>query len=480
MSKHPNHAYWPVILCLLSLLPVSSHALHSHTQIPDSVYDLMNRYKIPRDSLSLYIVDLDHDHPIVEINVDKPRHPASTIKLLTTYAALELLSPNYTWETRFYIDGKLKDGVLEGNLVLQGGGDPFLTREKFWHMLHTLRARGIKHISGDLIIDDSLFENEQGSPGDFDNHPYSVYNTFPYAALVNFQAQQFVVLPQDNHVLVYADPPADNLEIRNNLKLVSGRCYQAGTGIDMRVTHNDSQVVATFSGKYPAACGERELLRSIIPNDQYVYGVFKSLWKEMGGSIDGTFRTGTTGLPDKPFYLEVSNPLSDIIISINKHSNNVMARQLLLTIGQIKKGTPGSKSSGIETIREWLDSINIHAPELVLDNGSGLSRKTQISARNLGKLLEHAWRSPLRAEFMSSLPIAGLDGTMRKRLRKDVPVGNLRIKTGLLRSVRSMAGYVRSENGRQYLVVSMQNYPGIQNTTGTLIQDELLKWLYKQ
>lgn len=480
MNKRPDPVYFSVILCLLCLLSVPAQALHRHTQIPNSVHELMNRYNIPRDSLSLYIVDLDLDHPLVEINPDKPRHPASVIKLLTTYAALELLRPNYTWETRFYIDGKLKDGILDGDLILQGGGDPFLTREKFWHMLHTLRARGISHITGDLVIDDSLFEIEQGSPGDFDNHPYAVYNTFPYAALVNFQAQQFLVVPQDKQVLIYADPPADNLEIRNHMKLVSGRCYQPGTGIDMHVSQQNSHIVATFSGKYPAACGERELLRSIIPSDQYVYGVFKSLWEEMGGTIDGGYRTGAAGLPDKPFYLEVSNPLSDIIISINKFSNNVMARQLLLTIGQIKRGTPGSKASGVETIREWLESINIHAPELVLENGSGLSRDTQISARNLGKLLVHAWRSPLQPEFMSSLPIAGLDGTMRKRLRKDVPVGNLRIKTGLLRSVRSMAGYVRSESGKQYMVVCMQNYPGIQNTTGTLIQDELLKWLYQQ
>lgn len=478
MCKHHFFACCFLLFIISGLVSGPLQALHSNTQLPTSVYELMKRYNIQKDSLSLYILDLDHDHPIVELNVDVPRNPASTIKLLTTYAALELLSPAYTWETRFYIDGELKNGVLEGNLILQGGGDPFLTRESFWHMLHTLQARGIRHISGDLIIDDSLFEIEQGSTGDFDNRPYSVYNTFPYAALVNFQAQQFVVLPQGNRVLVYADPPAANLEIRNRMQLVPGRCYQAGTGIDMHVTRNSSGVIATFSGKYPAACGERELLRSIIPHDQYVFGVFKSLWEEMGGSISGTYRTGTPGLPDKPFYLHVSRPLSDIITLINKHSNNVMARQLLLTIGQIKNGTPGSKSSGAKAISEWLETINIHAPELILENGSGLSRNTQISARNLGKVLEHAYRSPLRYEFMASLPIAGLDGTMRKRLGNDVPTGNVRIKTGLLRGVRSMAGYVKSKTGKNYMVVSLQNHAGIQNTTGTLIQDELLKWLY--
>lgn len=465
---------------LLLIIPVQGYCLHTHTQIPKSVINLMNRYKIPKDSLSLYIVDLDHDHPLLELNPDTPRHPASTIKLLTTYAGLAILGPDYKWETRFFLDGDLANGTLNGNLVFQGGGDPFLTRETFWHMLHTLQLRGLKNITGDLIIDDSLFENETGTTGDFDNHPYSVYNTFPDAALVNFQAQEFVILPQKNNILVYADPPAENLVIRNNLKAVSGKCYTSGTGVNLSVSREDSKILATFSGKYPASCGERVLLRSIIPNDMYIYGVFKSLWQEMGGTIGGSYRRAAPTLPDKPFYLELSRPLSEIVISINKFSNNVMARQLFLTIGQIQNGTPGTKQSAIKAIKDWLLSVGINAPELVLDNGSGLSRDTQISARTMAALLQYAWYSPLQPEFLSTFPIAGLDGTMSKRLNGKLPEGNVRIKTGLIRNVRSMAGYVYTKNNRHYAIVSLQNYPGIQNTTGTLIQDELLKWLYEQ
>lgn len=469
-----------ILYTLLLIFSGQGYALHTHTQIPQSVIDLMNRYKIPKDSLSLYIVDLDHDHPLLELNPDTPRHPASTIKLLTTYAGLEILGPDYKWETRFYLDGDLSNGTLKGNLVFQGGGDPFLTRETFWHMLHTLQLRGLRNITGDLVIDDSLFEDEAGTTADFDNHPYSVYNTFPDAALVNFQAQEFVILPQKNNVLVYADPPAHNLEIRNKVQLVSGKCFTSGTGINMSTTLQGSLIIATFSGKYPSSCGEQVLLRSIIPNDMYIFGVFKSLWQEMGGSIGGYYRRAAPTLPDKPFYLELSKPLSEIVTFINKFSNNVMARQLFLTIGQIQNGAPGNKQSAAQAIKDWLVSIGINAPELVLDNGSGLSRNTKISARTMAGLLEHAWDSPLQPEFMSSFPIAGLDGTMRKRLNGKIPEGEVRIKTGLIRNVRSMAGYVYSKHNRHYAIVSLQNYPGIQNTTGTLIQDELLKWLYEQ
>ena len=156
-----------------------------------------------------------------------------------------------------------------------------------------------------------------------------------------------------------------------------------------------------------------------------------------------------------------------------------MARQLLLTIGQIKVGAPGSKASGAQAIKQWLHDIGINAPELVLDNGSGLSRNERISASTMGKLLEHAWHGPLQPEFLSSLPIAGKDGTMRKRLNGKIPVGNIRIKTGLLNDVRSMAGYVISRNNRHFAVVTLHNHSGIQNTTGTQIQDEILKWLYE-
>ena len=212
----------------------------------------------------------------------------------------------------------------------------------------------------------------------------------------------------------------------------------------------------------------------------YIFGVFKSLWQEMGGTIGGSYRRAEPALSEKPFYLELSKPLSEIVTYINKFSNNVMARQLFLTIGQIQKGTPGTKQSAAGAVKEWLMSVGINAPELVLDNGSGLSRDTRISARTMAALLQYAWTSSLQPEFLSTFPIAGLDGTMRKRLNGKIPEGNVRIKTGLIRNVRSMAGYVYTRNNRHFAIVSLHNYPGIQNTTGTLIQDELLKWLYEQ
>jgi len=470
-----------LVLCL-ALIPLSPFAYTPETlsQLPPPIAHLLQRYRIPSDSLSLYILDLETQQPLLTLNPDTPRSPASVIKLLTTYAGLELLGPTYTWETRFYLDGTLNNGVLKGNLVFQGGGDPFLTRETFWHMLHNLRARGLREINGNLIIDDSLFEDEPGSPGDFDKRPYQVYNTLPDAALINFNAQEFVIIPDHQQVTIYADPPAANLQIRNKLRLTSGKCNDVDADLNMQVLPQGAEIIAEFTGNYPASCGEQVLLRSIIQNDQYVYGVFKAMWQEMGGTITGSYAHGVTSSSSQPFYMEPSKPLHEIIANINKYSNNVMARQLLLTIGQMVIGAPGSNASGVQAIEQWLKDIGINAPELVLENGAGLSRTTQISASTLVKLLEHAWNGPLQPEFLASFPIAGKDGTMRKRLNGKILPGSIRIKTGMLNGVRSMAGYVYSRNHKHYAVVSLQNYPGIQNTTGTTIQDELLKWLYEQ
>ena len=480
MNKRRRSFLTLVLSASLFFTISGANGLEIETQVPQDIRNVFARYKLPLDSISLYIKDLDSAQPLLELNADTARNPASVIKLLITFAGLELLGPFYTWETRFYLDGKLENDRLNGNLILQGGGDPLLVEEIFWHILYNLQARGLKHIDGDLVIDDSLFAEETSSAGDFDNKPYHAYNALPDAALINFLVHQFVFIPQNDKVLIYADPPADNLQIRNNVRLTTGTCNSRHSLVGMNVTAQGTQIITEFSGNYPASCGEQTLTRAVIPNDQYVYGVFKSLWEDMGGTLSGTVRKGLISNGARPFYVERSKPLSEIITYINKFSNNVMARQLLLTIGHEMNDSQGTKQLGSLAIEDWLRKISINTSHLIIDNGSGLSRDTRITARTLGQLLEHAYMSPYQPEFLASFPIAGKDGTMRKRLNGDIPAGKIRIKTGLINDVRTMAGYVHSRNDNHYIVVSLHNYPGIQNYAGTLIQDEILKWLYEQ
>ncbi len=476
-----------ILFCLVNILLIvagnpaaaDQSVAHVPNHMPDAINKILARHNIPKASISVYIREVASSKPLVTLNAETPRNPASVIKLLTTYAGLTLLGPDYTWETYIHLDGKLHNGTLAGDLIIEGGGDPFLSRETFWHILFTLRNRGLQHIKGDLLLDDDHFADENGSPADFDNKPYRVYNTFPDAVLLNFRAHQFHFIPMNNKLHIYADPPAANLKIRNKVNLVRGPCRGKHKQLKFHVFKQRNSTTVAFSGNYPQQCGNRAMFRTVLANDDYIFGVFKALWEDMGGSISGT--VGKTSIDNnKPFYKVPSKPLRVAITHINKFSNNVMARQLLLTIGKEKFATFGSKIAGNKAIVDWLHSIGILAPELIMDNGSGLSRSARISAHTLAKLLQHAAQSPNQAEFFSSLPLVGVDGTVRKRLSGIIPAGNARIKTGLINDVRSMAGYVKSRNNKNYIVVILQNHKGIQNTTGTFVQDAILKWLYLQ
>ena len=483
MMKSIRNTLSIIISALIAIVSISAESADTN-DLPNELQTILKNHKLPTSSLSLYIKELNAQQPLIVLNGDLPRNPASTIKVITTYAGLDMLGPAYHWQTRFYYDGNLVDGMLKGNMIMQGGGDPLLVREAFWHMLFTLQAKGIKHIQGDLLIDANEFEDETGSPGDFDEEPYRAYNAFPDAALVNFNAHQFNFIPQKERIDIYVDPPTATIKIHNNVKSIRGKCQGKHYHIKEDIVHHSNHTSVTFSGDYPHSCGPHQLLRSVISNEQYVYGVFKSLWENMGGTISGTVGK-TTVNGDKPFYVALSKSMSEIITHINKYSNNVMARQLLLTLAKEKQSSlnkqdRASKAMGRLAISKWLDSIGISAPELVMDNGSGLSRHARVSAVTVGKILEHAYNSPYQPEFMASLPMLGVDGTVRKRLKGIIPSGKIRIKTGLLNDVRAMAGYVRTAGNKHYVVVSLQNYPGVQNGSGTQVQDEILKWLYKQ
>ena len=431
----------------------------------------------PKHKHSLYIRETNSSNPLVAIEIDKPRVPASVIKLITTYAGLSLLGPHYIWQTRVYLDGNLKNGILDGNLILAGGGDPFLTNERFWLLLQHLQARGIKHIRGNLMLDKSMFEIETGTTGDFDNRPYRIYNAFPYPMLLDMGAHTFYFVPADKQLNISVFPPTTDINIENNIRLVSGSCNRKNYKLKLQATEINTVPTITFSGRYAKRCGVKKLARNVVPNKAYLYGVFNALWQEMGGTLNGTIKDGKAS--GKPFYIFSSKPLSEVINGINKYSNNVMARQLMLTIGY-KKGGEGTKAKSRHVISDWLNQLKIPTQGLFIDNGSGLSRESRVSARTLASLLSHAFYSRYQPEFLTSLPLLGIDGTIKKRLRKKLPPASARIKTGTINDVKTMAGYLTSQSGKKYIVVSLQNYRGAQGIKGTQAQDKILQWLYRQ
>lgn len=447
--------------------------------LPDSVLQMLNRHRIPLAAASVEVRKLQSGEKLISERAHTPRNPASVMKLVTTLAALEILGPTYRWQTRYYLDGVLANGTLDGNLVIRGGGDPLLLPRDFRSHLQALKNRGLEKINGSLVIDNGAVDAGNMDRARFDGSPNRVYNVIPSATMINFSATRVVVQPVGNQLQVFADPPADNLRIDNRLTPVATPCRSRWGGWSSKIHRDNSQPEVTLSGTYPLACGMTDFTRAILSNNEYVHGVFSAFWRQAGGSFSGGLRLAPTPADASLLHAADSRPLTEVINGVNKYSNNTMARQLLLTLARESGHVPGTPAKGIEVVRAWYLSQQIDMPELAMENGSGLSRIGRISAGSLSALLQIGWNSACRAEFMSSFSLAGIDGTMRKRLKKESPAGRVRIKTGLLYQTRAMAGYVKAGSGDYYSVVMLLNHPSVTYWSGNQVQDALLRWLVR-
>lgn len=444
--------------------------------LPVDVQKALRAANIPAAHLSVWVQQVDAPRPRLQNGAQTPVQPASVMKLSTTYAALDLLGPAHTWKTRLLAGGEVHNGVLNGPLWLQGGGDPRLALEDVWLMLRQLRLQGIERIRGGLAIDDSLFSEPQAGSAAFDGQGYRAYNVEPDAALLNFNVFRLSVLPQGDRVNVRLDPGWPGLTIDNRLQPGQGECGEWDDGIHVEVDGQGMRWVVRLMGQYPLSCGPKALPLSLLPHRLYDYALISTLWSELGGRLEGGVSEGR--VPDTATVLaeHESEPLAVLVRDINKFSNNVMARQVFLTLGAELAGPTGNRETASAVLQDWLNKKGLDPAVWVFDNGCGLSRQEQTSAEALGKLLLSAYHSPVFSEFESSLPIVAVDGTMKKRLTDGEIAGHAHIKTGYIMGVRSVAGYVFDRNGKRWVVVGILNDPRAINGKGVL--DTLLEWVY--
>lgn len=448
-------------------------------ELPEPLSKALQAERLPLDGVSVYVRQIGEPQPAINHRSDVPLNPASTMKLLTTYAGLELLGPAYLWHTEVYSDGVLKNGVLEGSLFLKGYGDPVLDLESFWHLLSNLRQAGVREIRGDLVLDHSYFAPIIDVPGAFDGEPSRAYNAVPDALLVNLKATSFHFQgnTQNGKVSTSAEPDFSQIKIVNRLMLNQGLCQNWKDKLDYKLTPRGEDITVTFSGSYAIACDEKYLDLILFDSSVYTFHLFRQLWQQLGGSLQGKLRAGEVPATAQKLLDHTSLPSADVIRRINKYSNNLMARQLLLTIAAEHNGTPATVEGARKAINDWLLSKRLDFPELVLENGSGLSRIERISARHLGELLLAAYASPVMPELMSSLPVLSMDGTVKKRQTDSQFQGRAHLKTGSLEGVSALAGYMLDEKGRRWVIVFMANHP--RAAFSRQAQDVLLEWVYK-
>lgn len=475
---------WPRCAALLLGLTAGAVAAQSSapSAIPSAVQVVINGHRLPDTAYTLYVKEVGAAAPLLAVNESVPLNPASTIKTLTTLAGLELLGPTYRWTTELYALGEIRDGTLHGDLLIRGGGDPFLVEENFRSLLKTLRRRGVNKITGDLLIDHSLFHPSVSQEPLIDSDSRRAYNVLPHALMVNFQTVNFYFYPHENgrDVVIKADPELPNLSINNQLSLRDTACTGFQRGISF--SSNDEGSAVTFSGRFPSRCDEYVLTRSVLDAPSYAYGLFMQLWRELGGEFDGELREQLVSQALLPTAIvrHESPPLADVIKSINKYSNNMMTRHLLLTLAAVNHDAPATVENGIRVLRNYLDSLGIDHSDMIMVNGSGLSRDVRLTSAMLGAVLERGHGIATMPEYLASLPLSGLDGTMRTRLTHDGPAGSIHVKTGSLDNVAGVAGYVHARSGRHYIVIAILNHGSADAGPGQELGDALLNWAWHQ
>lgn len=469
LSKPFNSYRHPLQLAaLLLFLAVPSGALGA--ELPEAVTQALKEAGIPLRNVAFVVQGVDSGSAIIQHNARQAMNPASAMKLVTTYAALELLGPAHTWKTEALSDTPPVNGALAGNLYLRGSGDPRLALEQFWLLLRQLRARGVADINGELILDRSAFALPAHDPAEFDNEPLRPYNAGPDALLVNLKSLRLTLRadPDKKSVTVIAETPSDDLRIDNRLTQMQDACGDWRERLKARLNADTIELTGSFS----ANCGDKALHLSPWSADVQVDKLFRALWRELGGTLRGKVREGVTPPDARTLAIQESPALGEVVREVNKYSNNVMARQVFLTLDAVRPATP---EGARRRIKGWLADKGLSMPELVLDNGSGLSRSERISADGLGQLLLAAWKSPVMPELMSSLPLAGIDGTLKKRLGNGAAAGRAHLKTGYLEGVRAMAGYVLDAHDKRWVVVFLINDP--KSRLGKPAMDALLNWV---
>ncbi len=471
-----SHRFASVCILFVLFLPIAGLSSDQPT-LPKPVVDALLRHKLSAENLSVYVRELGSGEEIVSHKAEIARNPASTMKLVTGLAALELLTPTYRWKTRVFAAAEPIDGVIDGDLFIVGAGDPYLVEERLYLLLSTLHRKGVRHVTGDLVIDDSLFAPITEDTGEFDGQPFRVYNATPSAVLSNFNSTRFEFRPNGKGVDILPTPALPGLRIRNQLSLQQNRCRGYRRGVSMTA---EASGVIVFDGRFPTRCNSYAFTRSVMEPWRYTAELLQQVWGRLGGQIDGKLRRGVLA-SDQTQLLEFDSlSLAEVVRLMNKHSSNLVARQLVLTLAHEHAGAPATEKAGISLLYSWLENAGIMTDELVIENGAGRSRKARLSARNLVDLIDYSYKSRFMPEFLASLPILGQDGTLSDRQNDTALSGQAHMKTGSLDHVAALAGVFQGKNGRRFAVAVLHNEENSHRGGGAAVQDSLLKWLGSQ
>ena len=458
-------------------------------QLPAPVASVLAQQGLNESELGILV--MKGDAIVLAHQADRPMQPASTMKLVTTMVSLDRLGPAFRGRTELRTSGEVVKGVLRGNLVLKGGADADLSGEDIENMLRALHYQGIRRIEGDLVLDRGVWNPgrlDQGLPP-FDESPEAYYNVIPDPLLVNKNMLQIDMRSTNKRLKLEMQPELDRVSIGSDMTLVDADCskWEDGWKLPEAVRRKDGRIKVMLHGTFPKDCA-RSYSINVLDRDDYIERLFRQKWKDLGGKFSGKVVTGSAP-PDSRLLAEHSSrSLPELVRDTNKPSDNLLARILFLSLGSLQSdpaaGSFAAPASGETTlaradaaVREWMREHRIDDTGFGIENGSGLSRSERITPQQMAYLLQAGLRSNWAPEFQSTMPIAAIDGTLRRRLQGTAAAGRARLKTGTLRNVVALAGYVPDADGVQNVFVAMVNSEQAGNGRGRAVLDALVDWV---
>ncbi len=443
--------------------------------LPAGINTIINKSGIPKSDISIYIKEVGNNgRELASLNASKTRTPASVVKVMTTYAAVLKLGFDYRWPTQFYKVGTLKNGVLKGDLVVKGFGDPTLSSKDLISIVSKIKAKGIKKITGNIVIDRSYFAVGTKNNSGFDKHTYSPYNAMPDAMMLNERVSTICVTPNKN--VVSKKVVDGSYKITNKLQRVNKPCKGRYSWPGINIDNSSVVPEVVLRGKISKKCGTRNIRQVITKPYKSFYYALKDALKKAGVAVSGKMRLNKVPSNANILFTHYSGSLEKIVSRTAKKSNNLYARHLLLFLGAKMYGAPATLSKGRQAIEYILRSKGaLGSGTLHIDNGSGLSRTAKLNAKHLGKMYDNAY-SRYGLRWMKTLSVAGVDGTIKRRFRGTVVKNRAWMKTGTLNRVKNIAGYVKSRSGRLYTVVIIVNTKK-GNWKASQLENNIMKWL---
>lgn len=474
MLKPASGYYFSMILALL----LSGCASQPGAQLRHDLNQQIRAAGLQPDQVALVVLPVAMpgesvtDSPLIEHNANVLLQPASTLKLLTSAVALDQLGPLWRGETEFLAEAAdlvqaRQSGILTTPLYVRGKGDPDLDYAAVASLLAQLYHEGVRELRAGVLLDRSWFNPLLPDPAapPFDESPRARYNYIPDALGLNQQMLQLQLRSNDSTVQLTSLPALNDLQLRSELQLTDGRCDQFNA--DLLVLNEralpDGRVELVLSGEFPRNCLHEEEAAWLSPDAQWQLSL-SQFWRQLGGRFGAPLRVQQGNTPTDAVVVaqHFSRPLPQLLQQLNKNSDNGLARTLAMQLGRMAPVAadlpqPDTVQAAEQVVLQWLSQRQLPTQGLVLDNGSGLSRLARISASQLAALLQHAWQQPWGLDLTSSLPRAGVDGTLQNRLRTTSARDSARLKTGTLRNGTGLAGYVFDRQQRPWVFVGLVN-----------------------